>query len=531
MTATLTGTRQLLRASLKQEARSFAPWIVIVTALSMSSIIVLPHSFPTVESRLGLAAAVGSNPALSIIFGPANDLTTVDGFNTWRSLAIGGFLTALMAIFTVVKSSRAQEDSGQAELLASGVMSRATRLMVALALALIASAALGVVTALATVLSGGDWQAAWLLAATFTANGWMFAAIAAVTAQLGSDARTATTLAVATLGTTFLLRGYLGSVEAADWTTWLTPQGWMEYTQPSIDNVWWPLLLAVVFTVVVSAAAFVLQARRDFGQGVIAPRPGPASGTVRSVGALAWKLNIAPLITWTIAFVLLGVVFGSLATSVPDLLAGNPAVSQMLASTATGPEQVFAEFLVTILSLLGIIASVSGVQTMLKVRSEELGDRVEPLLAGAVRRPSYFGANIAVALAGPTVGIAVAGAVIAVVAGTADLGVSVADVFVQSVAVIPATWTVVACAVLVVGARPQLTMLAWVGVVASFALTLLGPTFGLEDWALGLSPFWHVPHTTAGGADWSGLGWITVVTIALLAAGTVGFRRRDLARS
>ena len=30
--------------------------------------------------------------------------------------------------------------------------------------------------------------------------------------------------------------------------------------------------------------------------------------------------------------------------------------------------------------------------------------------------------------------------------------------------------------------------------------------------------------------DWSGLGWITLVTLLLLAVGFAGFRRRDLAR-
>ncbi|MDO5677133.1 MAG: hypothetical protein Q4G35_06455 [Propionibacteriaceae bacterium] len=39
-----------------------------------------------------------------------------------------------MSIFIVVRNSRAQEDSGQAELLASGVMGRHTRLLVAVAL-------------------------------------------------------------------------------------------------------------------------------------------------------------------------------------------------------------------------------------------------------------------------------------------------------------------------------------------------------------------------------------------------------------
>jgi ABC-2 type transport system permease protein len=524
------GVRPLLRATLRQEGRSFAPWILVVTALSVTSILVFPSVFPTLASRQALATTIGANPALSLVFGAPGDLTTAEGFNTWRALALGGFLAALMAIFTVVRASRGQEDSGQAELLASGVMSRSTRLVVAVAMALIASVALGVVCALATWAAGSDPGPAWLLSATFTANGWMFAAVAAVAAQLGSEARTASGLAVAVAGSLFLVRDYLDSVEAAGWTTWLTPQGWMQRTAPSIDDDWWPLLPAVALTAVLLIVAFALQARRDFGQGALAPRPGPAHGAVRSVGALAWRLGRASLVAWTVAFTFLGVVFGSLASSVPDLLAEDSGVAQVLAAGATTPDQLVGEFLVTILSLLGIIAAVSGVQVMLRVRAEELDDRVEPLLAGAVARTRFYAAHVLRALAGPTLAMLVGGTVVALLAGDAGLGVTVGDVLLQAVVIVPAVWTVVGVSVAVVGARPRLMVAAWAGVLVSFALTLLGPTFGLDDWALGISPFWHVPHVTAADVDWSGLGWVSLFTAGFVAIGLAGFRHRDLAR-
>lgn len=46
-----------------------------------------------------------------------------------------------------------------------------------------------------------------------------------------------------------------------------------------------------------------------------------------------------------------------------------------------------------------------------------------------------------------------------------------------------------AVSVAVVGARPHVRIAAWAGVVASFALTILGPTFKLWDWILAISPF------------------------------------------
>lgn len=526
----LTGTAPLLRTSLHHDGRLMAPWILVATALSASSVLVYPWVFPDEPSRQGLATAVGANPALGLIFGPAFDLTTVDGFNAWRSLALGGLLAALGAIFAVVRVTRGQEDSGQAELLASGVLGRGARLLTGVAMALVGSLALGLVAGLVTVACGGAREASMLLAATFVATGWMFAAVAAVAAQLGSDARTASTLAVATFGTLFVLRGFAYAVDAPAWTVRVNPLGWMTETRPATGDRWWPLLLAIALTAVLLVLAFALQSRRDFGQGAIKPGPGPDRGHVRTPLQLALRINRGPTVTWAVAFVLLGVVFGYFTTSVTDVLESDSAVQRILAAGATTHDELISSFVVTILAMIGIVAAIPGVQTMLKVRNEELDDRVEPVVATAVTRPRYYVANVLVAAGTPALYLLVAGLVVATLASRADIGVTVGDVLRQAVATIPATWAVVAVSVAVVGARPVAALASWVGVLVSFALTLLGPTFGLDDWVLGISPFWHVPDVTTDPVDLTGLGWVALVTLGLLAVGVAGFRRRDLAR-
>ena len=530
MSATLVGTKPLLRASVTQDGRLFAPWILFTTLLSASSVLVYPWVFPTEQDRAGLAAAIGANPAIGLIFGPAFDISTTDGFNAWRSLALGGFLAALGVIFAITRATRAQEDSGQAELLASGVMGRGTRLMAAVAIGLIGSVLLGVVAGLVTVACGGGWMPSMLLAATFTATGWMFTGVAAIAAQIGSDARTANSIAVGTLGVLFLLRGFAYSISAPSWTIWINPLGWMTETKPASGNNWWPLLPAVLLTIVLRVVGFVLQSPRDCGVGAIAPRPGPARGPTRSTLRLALRINRGLLITWTIAFLALGLVFGYFTTSIHDILGSNTAVQHVLAAGATTPEALVGAFVVTVLSLVGIIASVSGVQVMLKVRSEELEDRVEPVIAAGATRSRYYASNVLVALVMPAWCLLVAGTLIATLASTANIGVTFGDVLLQAVATVPAVWTVVAVSIAVVGARPHVALAAWIGVLLSFALTLLGPTFKLWDWILAISPFWHVPNVTLADANWVGLLWISLVTVLFIVIGFVGFRRRDLAQ-
>jgi ABC-2 type transport system permease protein len=522
----LTGVRALLPVALRQNVRGIGPWVAGVTALSASSILAYDLIFPDPADRAQLAKTLGGNPALALIFGPARDLSTADGFNAWRAGMLGAFFTALMAIFTVVRNSRADEDSGQAELLASGVMTRAARLALAVLIASLASLAVGVVSFLVTVACGGGVTSTLILAATFTASGLMFAGVAAVTAQVASDAGTATSLAVATAGVCFVVRGYVDTSDTADWASWLSPFGWLELTKPASGNDPWPLLAALAFAVLATLLAFALQARRDFGQGLISPGRGPArAGRTGSLTGLAVRLNRGSMLAWLIAFVALGLVLGSLVTSVSGELADNPVFAQ-LAAASGGSSLVFG-FLVTILQIAGLIAAVFGVQVVMRIYTEEVEYRVEPLLAGAVKRSAYLASNAGVAFLAPSLAYLIGGTAIAAVAGTDDT-VSFPDVVAQTLVTLPAVWVLIALALTAVGARPALRAIGWLGIVASFGLTLLGPTFKLPDWALGISPLHHVPDVTADSPGWLALGVLVAIAAALTFAGFAGFRRREV---
>lgn len=522
-------TRALLKVSLHQDVPNIAPWVVLISVLSASSVLIYAWIFPDDADRAALATAMHGNPALSLIFGPARDLMTSDGFNAWRAGQLGAFFAGLMTILIVIRNSRADEDSGRAELLSSGVLARQSRLAVALAMATLASIALGMVCFVLTIASGGGLIATLVLSATFTASGLMFAGVAAIAAQLGAEARTASSLAIATLAVCFVARGYIDTSGADNWTTWLTPFGWLQEARPATDNNPWPLLVALAFAAILIAVAFVLQGRRDFGQGLLAGRPGPAeAGLAGNVWGLAVKLNRGALISWSIGLTLLGLALGNLASSVGDVLAGNPAMAAILASGAVTVSDLTFAFLITILQLIAIIAAVMGVQMIQRVHVEEVDLRVEPLLAGSVHRTTYLASNVVVALLGSGIAMLLAGTGLGIVASTTDSSVSVGEVIRQALVTIPGVWVLVALAVAAVGAAPGKRMIGWLGIVATFGLTILGPTFRLPDWALSISPLRHVPNVRATSPEWIGFIVLIGVLVGLLAVGFVGFRRRDV---
>ncbi|WP_295648451.1 ABC transporter permease [uncultured Dietzia sp.] len=528
MTSTLTGTRPLLRVALRLDVRNIAPWVVLISALSATSVLAYTWIFPTAAERQELAATLGANPALALVFGPARDLMTADGFNAWRAGQLGALFAGIMAILTVVRNSREHEDSGQAELIASGVTGRHSRLMVAVLLAVAASVAVGVVCFLLTIACGGGAVATLTLAATFSASGLIFGAVAAVTAQLGSDARTSSSLAIATLAVCFALRGYLDAGDAPAWTVWLTPLGWLERTDPGGANNGWPLLAALALYGALVTAAFALQSRRDFGQGLVPPRPGPETGgVVTSVWGLAVRLHRAMIVSWLIGLAALGALLGSLTGSLGTLFTANPEMARVIVSGGSGATDLTMAFVATILQIVAIVASIMGVQVVMRIHADEVALRTEPLYATAIRRWVYLASNVVVALLGTAIGMTLAGLALGLVAErSTDL--SVATVLGQAVATTPGVWVLVALAVAAVGAAPRIRLVGWLGLVATFALTLLGPTFRLPDWALDVSPLRHVPTVDAAAPHWSGLGWLLLVAAALLVVGFAGYRHRDI---
>jgi ABC-2 type transport system permease protein len=177
----------------------------------------------------------------------------------------------------------------------------------------------------------------------------------------------------------------------------------------------------------------------------------------------------------------------------------------------------------------GLIAAISGVQVVNRIVFEENNVRVDPLLAGALRRPTYMASNLLIAYLAPAVCLLITATVIGAVLASTHSGVSIVDVITQAAVTIPAVWVLIAIAAAAVGVRPAVRLAGWLAVVAAFGLTILGPTFKLPEWALSISPLHHTPNVTAPTPDWTGLLAVATAFVAFTAIAFAGFHRRDIA--
>ena len=136
--------------------------------------------------------------------------------------------------------------------------------------------------------------------------------------------------------------------------------------------------------------------------------------------------------------------------------------------------------------------------------------------------------NALIALLGPAVAMVIGGVAIGFVSSASGVDVNVSDLAKQALVVISAVWVLIGLSLALVGANPRVRLASWLAIVATFALTILGPTFRLWDWVLGISPLYHVPNVTATIPDYGGLVVVAVIAVAFIAVGFTGFRRRDV---
>lgn len=527
MKGSFAGYGPIVRLGLRRDRVRLTAWALGLAVFPVASYTSYESLFPSAASRRELMANFGSTPAFRLLLGPARDLAQPGGFTAWRSGLFSGVFVALMAIFTVVRHTRAEEDTGRAELVASGVVGRRTMLASGCSLALGTAAVAGLGAAICLVAAGAPVAGSFAMGASVLATGAVFAAIAAVTAQLGSFAHTANGLASAVLGVAYVVRGWGDSSDGASWASWISPLGWAQELHAFTGDRW--SVLVVPFGA--AAAGFVgadrILARRDLGSGVIVARPGPAVGAsgLRTPFGLAWRLQRGALLGWVIGYAISGVLFGSIASSAAELLSDNPTVAKVLSARSGGPT---AAFVAAMVSILGIVAAVYGVQAVLRARREEAEDRVEALLATSTTRWRWLGSHLVFGLAGSAIVVVVGGAGVALgssgASGSPSIGATVGAALVQ----VPAIWVLVGVAALLVGVVPRLVAVAWGAVVVALVLTFFGPLLNLPDAVLEISPFTHLAKVPAETPAAGPVIVLVVVALLLLAAGLGGVSRRDI---
>lgn len=532
--SSLAGTWPLVRLALRVDRLRLPTWVgaivlvVVVTAVGFAGL------YPDPASRQVLASSIGTNPALLALYGPLYGPDTIGGLTAWRQGVFGLVLVSLMSLLTVVRHTRAAEETGRLELVGAAVVGRRAPLAAALLTAILADAAIAGGVTVGLVAVGESPAGSLAFGLGLAGAGLVFAAVAAVTAQATDNARTASGLAGAGVAAAFVLRAAGDAATGRDlaWLSWTSPFGWAQRVRAFADERWWVLGLLVALAVLTTVVADRLLAHRDLGSGLFPPRPGPprAAPRLATPVALAWRLQRTTLAWWAVGMAVLGVVFGGVVDAITQLLEDTPQLALVLERLG-GTSRIIDAFLGAILSLFAVLVSVHAVGAALRLRGEEVGLRAEQVLATAVTRWRWAASHLVVAALAPALLLLVGGAAAGLASGlvTGSGAGDVVRVAMAALAHLPAVWVVLGLTVVALGLLPGSTALAY-GALAGFVLLgQVGEALQLDQVWLDLSPFVHVPALPGAGMDWTPLLWLTAVAGALTAVGLVGLRRRDLA--
>lgn len=518
----LTGTTAALRLALRRDRIRLAVWLTLLILMMAYTPGALELAYPAEEQRRTRVELM-QTPAGIIMGGPmfGRDETALGAMIANELMLSMIVATSILAVLTVIRHTRRDEESGAAELVLSSVVGRHARTAAALILVGGVNALLaGTVTA-ALVANGFGIADSAALSLGITAVAVVFGVLAAVTAQLWRQARTATGAALGALAVAALLRG-IGDVidNSGSLVSWLSPIAWAQQMRSFVELRWWPLLMLIGLTAALVVTAAVLESRRQYDDGIIGSgdrrrdaRPIP------NVFALHLMLQRGQLLGWGIGLFVAGLAFGSMTTSLLGAAEHNELLARVLA--VSGTDGVYT----TMSQFLAAAVGAYVVAAVVRVFSDEQSGLSEQVLAAAVSRWRWLLTSVAAALTGAAALLFCAG-----LGNGLGAGITVGE---------PATvWRLTGAALTFLPAMAVLAGVAafavalrrpWIGWIAvAFVVTslYLGALLRLPQWLLDASP---IGQTTAP-ADFpvtALIAMLAAAAAATLLAGSI-YRTRDM---
>ncbi|OBG44669.1 ABC transporter [Mycolicibacterium fortuitum] len=511
----------LLKLALRRDRVRLSVWLAVLTLMMVYAPNAIRLAYPGEEQRLARVNLL-KTPAGMMLGGPMfgvdeTDLGVMMANELTLTLTIA---TSILAILTVIRHTRAEEENGSAELVLSSVVGRYARTAAALTLVGGLNAVLALAMTLAMASTGFAVVDTAAMCLGITGVATVFGAVAAVTAQIWRQARTASGAAMATLAVAALVRGAGDVIDnSGSALSWLSPIAWTQQMRPFVDLRWWPFGLLVILAAGLMALAAGLESRRQYDAGTIgATGEKPDARAITGPLRLHLALQRGQTIGWAVGLFAAGLVFGSMTKALLDAAKTNELIARLLSTT--GNDGIYT----TMTQFLAAAASAYVVSAVLRVYADEQNGLGEPVLAGAVSRWRWLLGAVGSALAGAAFLMFCAGLGNGLGAGlTLGEPGTIVRLTLAALAYLPALAVVAAIAALAVALRAP--WIAWLAVTFVITALYLGALLRLPRWLIELSP---VGQTTVP-SSFPALALIVMLVIAAALAATAGwiYRNRD----
>lgn len=523
----------LFMLNLKRDWKKILLWII---GLGLFAAGFVP-AFEEITTGQGLVGMYETllNPAMIAIVGPtpidvATDYT-LGAMYSHEMLLFCALFAMIISVLHVVSHTRKEEDLGMTELVRSFQVGRQANSLAVIMEVILINTILALFISGVLMSFGADTitvGASFLFGASIGMAGVMGAGIALIMAQIMPASSAATGSSLGIIGLLYIIRAAT-DVSNVDLSMW-NPLGWIYLTYPFTENNWHLLVYALIFSLLLIGIAFALEGSRDMGAGYLPEREGKARAkrSLLSVRGLFIKLNRGVVIGWLIAFAALGVAYGSIYGDMQTFLESSEIVSQMFTEAGASIEASFTSTIMMV--MIGMVA-ILPIAIVNKLYTEESSSRLSQLVTTRVTRAKFYWTTVGLAVIASFVGVVLsAGSLGATALAVMEEGASIGmtDFLISGFNLLPAVLFYTGLAALALGWVPQLGKVVYIYLIYSFLLSYFGGILDLPEGFTNTAIQNWFPQLPLEDFDAPVFISITLISVALMVLGYLGYKRRDL---
>lgn len=486
------------------------------------------------EGAMGMYETL-KNPAMIAMIGPTPVKSALDyslgAMYAHEMLLFCGLASMIVSALHIVSHTRKEEELGLSELIRSFQVGRQANSFAVIIEIVIINLILVLFIAVIMISYQVDSVGAngsFLFAASIGIAGKIGAVMALVMSQIMPTSSAATGSSLGIVGILYLIRA---STDVSNVSlSMINPMGWIYLTYPFTENNWLPVILAVIFSFIMVILAFSLEGARDMGAGYLPEREGPerAKKSMLSVRGLFIKLNKGVIISWLIAFVIMGAAYGSIYSDMHTFLNSNDIMKQMFTQAGFTIEESFTG---TIMMVMMALVSILPIAIVNKLFAEEVKLHLSQLFATKVTRVQLYWVNIILATIVGEVAIFLSAGALGITAFSVmgqSLEMNMMDFFAAGYNFLPSVLFFIGLAALALGWKPRMGKAIYGYLAYSFAVNYFGKILDLPEWLSKIAVLSWIPQMPIEKFDGVIFITLTVISVILMVLGYIGYNKRDM---
>src|SRR5699024_10250465 len=322
------GWRVLFLQYLKRDWKKLIIWILSVSLFSVGFV----PAFKQMAQGKGLLGMFETlqNPAMIFMIGPTPIETATDytlgAVYAHEMLLFCALFAMIASMLHVIGHTRKEEELGLTELVRSFQIGRQANSLAAIIEIVLVNGITSLLIFIMLVSFNVETispQGSLLFGVTIGMAGIMGASIALVMSQIMPSSSSSIGLSLSIVGLLYIIRAGtdVSNIELSN----ANPLGWTYLTYPFSDNNWLPIVTAFLFSIITVLLAMILEGIRDMGSSYILERKGRenAKKSLLSIRGLLCKVNKSVIISWLIAFMVMGMAYGSIYGDMQTFLESN----------------------------------------------------------------------------------------------------------------------------------------------------------------------------------------------------------------